>query len=317
MSHDGTVRVSVGVGRHSTEWKNYQVPWLQLAKRLGVTKVTPETHAEYIQMHKDKQTDIKDIGGFVGGVLEGSRRLKSAVSHRTLITLDADAIPEGFDLCSAVTTVYPSASVIYSTHKHTPEKNRLRVVMPLNRSVTTDEHEAIARKIADSLGMDMFDPCSFLPNTLMYFPSTSKDSPFFYNFHDAPWLDADFILNQYEDWRDTSQWACTPTEKKEAGSWKPSSGNDKLPDPRLKSGVIGSFCRHYTITQAIAEFIPDVYTPTNQIDRFTYTQGSASKGLQVFDDLYAYSRHGTDPANTGHCYNAFDLVRIHKFGNLD
>ena len=37
----------------------------------------------------------------------------------------------------------------------------------------------------------------------------------------------------------------------------------------------------------------------------------------VYDgDLFAYSNHSTDPAS-GQLCNAFDLVRIHKFGHLD
>ena len=36
----------------------------------------------------------------------------------------------------------------------------------------------------------------------------------------------------------------------------------------------------------------------------------------VYDDVFAYSHHATDPA-CGKLLNAFDLVRIHKFGGLD
>lgn len=50
--------------------------------------------------------------------------------------------------------------------------------------------------------------------------------------------------------------------------------------------------------------------------RYTYTKGSASAGLIVYEDKFAYSHHGTDPCGGKLC-NAFDLVRIHKFGHLD
>ena len=52
-------------------------------------------------------------------------------------------------------------------------------------------------------------------------------------------------------------------------------------------------------------------------DRYTYAAGSAAAGLVVYDgDAFAYSNHSTDPAG-GRLCNAFDLVRIHKFGHLD
>ncbi|MDO4651113.1 MAG: virulence-associated E family protein, partial [Eubacteriales bacterium] len=35
-----------------------------------------------------------------------------------------------------------------------------------------------------------------------------------------------------------------------------------------------------------------------------------------YDDKFAYSHHATDPA-CGHLMNAFDVVRVHKFGSLD
>ena len=75
--------------------------------------------------------------------------------------------------------------------------------------------------------------------------------------------------------------------------------------------------RHHTITQAIAKFLPDIYTETAKEDRYTYAAGSTAAGLVVYDgDVFAYSNHSTDPAG-GRLCNAFDLVRIHKFGHLD
>lgn len=59
----------------------------------------------------------------------------------------------------------------------------------------------------------------------------------------------------------------------------------------------------------------DVYAPAGE-GRYTYSNGSTAAGLIVYDDKFAYSHHGTDPAG-GRLCNAFDLVRIHKFGHLD
>jgi len=51
--------------------------------------------------------------------------------------------------------------------------------------------------------------------------------------------------------------------------------------------------------------------------RYTYTEGQGSSGALVYQDKFLYSHHSTDPANNGHIHNAFDLVRIHKFGVMD
>ena len=61
--------------------------------------------------------------------------------------------------------------------------------------------------------------------------------------------------------------------------------------------------------------MPGVYEKVGE-DRYTYINGSTAAGLIVYEDKFAYSHHGTDPTS-GRLCNAFDLVRIHKFGHLD
>jgi hypothetical protein len=59
-----------------------------------------------------------------------------------------------------------------------------------------------------------------------------------------------------------------------------------------------------------------VYEACDVDNRYTYLEGSTAGGLVIYDDKYAYSHHGTDPTSGKLC-NAFDLVRIHKFGLKD
>lgn len=49
--------------------------------------------------------------------------------------------------------------------------------------------------------------------------------------------------------------------------------------------------------------------------RWTYLHGSRPEGVAVYDDTKLHSHHDTDPARGQH--NAFDLVRLHRFGHLD
>ena len=91
----------------------------------------------------------------------------------------------------------------------------------------------------------------------------------------------------------------------------------KMPgDPLEKPGLIGGFNRAYSISEAIASFLPDVYEPSTMADRYTYVHGTTSGGAVVYQDKFLYSHHSTDPIS-GHSVNAFDLVRVHKFGDLD
>ena len=119
-------------------------------------------------------------------------------------------------------------------------------------------------------------------------------------------------LGYYEDWHDTTEWAYHKDEKGEARSLA-----KEQQDPTLKEGIVGDFCRAYSISEAIEKYLSDVYEPTDKPDRWTYTGGSTSGGMLTFDDMFAYSYHNNDPIQGNHVFNAYDLVRVHLFGKMD
>ena len=310
--YDGKLIVSEGRSRFEKNWKNKTTTWGQLLKRLSSSLQTAESHAEYMKMPKDRQSQVKDIGGFVGGHLKEGKRKGENVLERQIITLDLDYPPA--DLWGELTNnlELSGAAAVYSTHKHSEKTPRYRLIMPLDRPVGPDEYEAIARKVAEHVGIDYFDDSSFQPSRLMYWPSHSRDVEPFFKFRDEPFLSADAVLSEYPDWTDVSYW---PESSRMSEVRKRMA--DRQGDPTEKKGLIGAFCRTYGIREAIEKFLADVYVPTAREDRYTYAAGSSAAGLVVYDDdRFAFSNHGTDPAG-GQLCNAFDLVRIHRFGHLD
>lgn len=309
--YDGAVTIATGGSRWAKTWKNVTMNWSDLLSRLETTTRTQETADEYRKLSKAQQDTIKDTGGYVGGWLKQGRRKADSLQHRSLITLDAD-FAESTGLLDDFSLLYGAAGALYSTHKHTPSAPRLRLIVPLSRTVTGDEYQAAARKLAESLGIDQFDDSTYQPTRLMYWPSTPRDGDYVFAVADGPWLDPDELLGQYPDWRDTSFW---PESSRCAGVRKKTA--DKQGDPQTKPGIVGAFCRVYDVEAAIAAFLADTYAPCTTPGRYTYTKGSTSSGLVIYDDgQFAYSNHATDPAS-GRLCNAFDLVRIHKFGDLD
>lgn len=307
---DGKLNIAIGKNRKETNWKNREVAWEELVKKFSQTHRTPETHAVYLASKKLRQDEIKDIGGFVGGYLQGGRRKSGSVLNRQLLTLDLDFAPYEF-WDDYFTMHFGEAACLYSTHKHSPDNPRYRLVMPLSREVFVDEYQAIARKVAGTLGIEMFDPSTFQPERLMYWPSTSKDGEYVFESQEGNWLDADKILAEYTDWADSSEW---PVSEKVGALVKRSMA--KQGDPTEKTGVVGAFCRSFTLTEVLERFLSDVYEPCAHENRYTYKEGSTAAGLVIYEDKWAYSHHGTDPASGKLC-NAFDLVRIHKFGLKD
>ncbi len=309
LKYDRQIALARGSSRKELRWVNLQIPWSQLLAKLAMTTRTPESQAEYFAASKAVQDEIKDVGGFVGGTLAGGRRKAECVSFRTLVTLDADFATPG--LHDKVLQLADFAMAVYSTHKHTPEKPRLRFLIPLARPVTAEEYKAVSRRLAADIGIDLFDDTTYDPSRLMYWPSTSRDAEYIFDYVDAPFADPDTLLATYTDWHDATQWPASERAGQEKQKLAERQG-----DPLTKPGMVGAFCRAYSIEKAIETFLPDIYEPCDIPNRYTYTKGSTVAGVVVYDDKFSYSHHGTDPASE-RLLNAFDMVRVHKFGERD
>ena len=309
LAHDGSVSISTASSRTSVKWANQELLWSDFLGKLTTTVRTKETAAEYRGLPKSQQDKIKDVGGFVGGMLKGGRRKAGTVFNRTLLTLDIDFGEEG--MADIIDMLFGNAYALYSTHKHTEDNPRIRFVAPLSRPVTAEEYVAVGKKVAETIGIDYFDDTSYQPHRLMYWPSTSSDAEYLYTHQDAEWLDPDDVLSKYADWRDPLEW---PTSSRQQLDHKKLA--DKQGDPHEKAGLIGAFCRTYSIEDAIETFLSDKYDKF-QDGRYTYVEGSTAGGLIIYEDgKFAFSHHGTDPTSN-QLVNSFDLVRLHLFGLQD
>jgi predicted P-loop ATPase len=305
-------KVAFGNSRQAKFWTNKTISFDDLCSRLETPSRTSESASEYKRMPKPKRDAIKDKGGFVAGHLKANRRKAENVSCRSMLVYDLDdASPE---FTAELKKNIPHYGAAYSTHSHTPESPRIRVILPTARDMTPDEHNAVSRFTAQDLGiLEMTDPCSFEANQVMYWPSCPMDGEYLFVRLEGDLVDPDKVLAAHPEWKDCS---LLPTTPKESSAKKPVSAKQK--DPLSKDGTVGLFCRAYTIEEAIEKFLPDVYEPAaNFEDRYTYKAGESTAGLVIYETgKFAYSHHATDPAY-GKLMNAFDLVRIHKFPDDD
>lgn len=313
LANDKKITITIGENRKSINWKRQELLWSEFISKIGNPTVTTETFEEFIKLKKSEQDELKDVGGFIGGTLKNNRRKAENVISRCLVTLDADNINAGAtkDILKIVEGL-GCAYAVYSTRKHCSAKPRLRIIIPLDKDVKPDEYEAIARKLASIIDLQAMDPSTFEASRLMYWPSCSKDSEYVFKYADKPFASAIGILNMYKNWKDVNEWPKVVNEsevvKREI---------QKQKDPLTKENVIGAFCKTYNIHDCISTFLQDVYEPGNAPDKYTYIKGSVANGATVYGDgKWLYSFHATDPASRTLC-NSFDLVRIHKFGNLD
>ena len=313
MQYDRKITISAGSNRRAMSWLPQTMLISELWARLQTPARGTEPLAEYLNMKKVQQDDLKDVGGFMAGTLSGPRRKAGNVTGRDVITLDLDNIPSGGtdDVLRRVEAL-GCGYCIYSTRKHSPAAPRLRVLIPLDRTVSADEYEPLARKMAEYIGLELCDPTTFEVSRLMYWPSCCADSQYIYLWQDKPLLSANGLLAQYEDWRDCTTWPQVP------GALSLPKLAVKQGDPEGKTGVVGAFCRTYDIYRAMDELIPGMYEPVESMPgRYTYLGGSTTGGAVVYDSgKFLYSHHATDPCG-GRLVNAFDLVRLHRFGDKD
>lgn len=296
--------------RGATFWKNERINWSDMVRKCSTTHVTHETFAEYCAGTPDYRSNIKDVGGYVTGYLNGGSRSKDAVLYKQIVALEVDYAEAG--LLDRVKSL-PVAWLWHTTHSHSPEKPRYRILIPLDKPADPAQYQPVARMIAKFIGIESVDRTSYDVNRIMYWPSTSKDGVFESGYNDGPIASTDQILASYTNWQDASSWPMSVAELDMIRT-----GVGELGDPASKPGVVGAFCRVFSVTDAIDRFLGDRYEAGVNPDRYTYKYGSTVNGLVVYEDQHAYSHHSTDPVSvSGHPVNAFDLVRLHLFGEKE
>lgn len=308
--------LSVAGSSASLKWTTVKYTWSDFLERLNRDIRSTETMRDFDRLDRTARANLKDVGGYMAGELSGARRLKSAVLSRSMITLDVDYADSLFPL-EFVTRFPGVAAVIYNTRSDRERSRRFRVVVPFAEEVQdAAQYEAAARKMAELLGIDLFDPTTFQAERVMYWQSLSSDQPKVFEVFEGEPISAKYLLSLYgnnEEWRDIRNWAFKSDQEKET---RTIVSKAMAQNPREKAGLVGAFCRAYSVPAAIEKYLSDVYEIAPGNDRYTYKAGHSVGGMIVFDDLFCFSYHSTDPIADGHAYNAYDLVRVHKFGHL-
>jgi len=308
------IKVSLCDRRTARRYKNQEKPWAWLKDQNRSPRRTTETAAEYPKLSRSERDALKDQGGFVGGWLKEGLRKNGNVLCRSVGALDADHIPADVDFPALVKASLPGVEwFLYSTHRHTPEGPRFRLILLFDREVTEEEYPPLMRQVAHEIGMDYFDDTTYQANRMMYWASCPSDGEFVFEESVGSPLQVDAFLGRYEDWRDTAQWPKSSrqsevTVRKEAAVQQ---------NPLEKEGIVGTICRaFFPIQDAMGKYLSDIYAPTDKESRWDFISSESTAGVIVYDDRFVYSWHESDPA-CGKLLNIFDLIRIHRFGDCD
>lgn len=278
-----------------------------LADIVRVKQLPWEKFAAFLLKEPKVTEDKASQGWYCPAHFEPAYRHGKNLIARHALTFDYDKIDP--DDVQDIRDAYEELEfVIHTSASHTDENPRIRLVLPLSRPVDAEEFACITRTIADRYDINKLARESDKPAQMMFLPTRRPDGEFWGERNEGEWIDVEEVLGEYDDWRDRSKW---PTRRERDSVYS----RDNVQPPDTKPGIVGDFCRAFRITDAIYRFdLP--YEKGSADDRFTYREGSRPDGLRLYDDdKKAQSEHDTDPAHGQ--TNAFDLTRLHKFGNLD
>ncbi len=302
------LRITVGRSRLSPRLQRKKVSWEKLCKRLQKYQQIDHTYEQYLALGREQQSALKDVGYFIGGQFKGSKRLQNEMHTRCLITLDIDHIDE-LDIGLIEKTYEQYEYVLHSTMKHCSETPRLRLVFPLLKEIRPERYEPTARALANMLDMDCFDDTTFQPARIMFWPAVTSNGEIYKEHNEGAFVDAHGLCGSaYDDWTDFAEWPHSSRVKLR----KPVK---QAEDPLTKRGIIGAFNRTFDIHAAIARFeLP--YEQTEHDNRYRPLDATGPSGAVVYDDVFLYSHHESDVVAQQNV-NAWDLVRLHKFGKQD
>jgi hypothetical protein len=319
MSAPRKIWIATGKGHLGIIRQQGEMTWAEFCAQQRNVVVLPVTKAEYAQLTNDKKAALKKALGFsLAAKYRGTARKGLEIEHRDALNIDCDKLqPEVYEALIAKARELGFAFLhVGSASNEVNGKRSGRLIVPLSRPVTPKEFPAISRKIAEKLGIENVDPVSHQINQICYDPARCSDASEVFEERAGAWLDADATLAEYADWQDSKQWPRTSREL------SVSSETALLGDPCEKPGLVGAWCRQYDVLRAIETFdLP--YESTADEKRWTPHGASSSGGARIYGHpkdpsaaswMFNSHTHGLSPQRN---VNSYDMVRMHRFGELD
>jgi hypothetical protein len=297
INNDHVFDVTTAPKRDSLHWEDSQVTWAELidwmehparTKACGnyVLGKFQKTTARHPVRPPAEPVDCTDL-----------HRTKRAIVSRGALTLDVDHPEPDFKERVQQLT---HALIIHTTYSSTVEEPRYRLIVPLSRDVTPDEYHAAAGALMQQLGVESFDPGSVQPERYMFRPSESSSNLFWYDVQAGPLADVERLLEDFQP-----DLSILPLPKP----------NRSKRNPFEIDGTIGYFNQAYeNLDELIAEY--DLPYEQSSEGRYALVGATAAAGMGEVTPGLFFSHHANDPAYGQTC-SAFDLVRLHLFGDLD
>ena len=160
---DSTKSVSFTLCKDFMSAKTSTGPWCKIVELASNSK-------EY-----NTKEDSTKRAAIIGGVRKDENKgRRDNIFTRTMLILDYDNFPKGTTFSEIELTLKKTLKCsffAYTTYRHTPKHPRIRVVIPLTRTVTETQYHKIVDYIEKFIGLEGLDACSKKVNQLMFLPS--------------------------------------------------------------------------------------------------------------------------------------------------
>jgi predicted P-loop ATPase len=286
------MKVAIAPKRASLHWKQVDLSWSDLM--------------EWVE----HPADVKESGNYILGTLTpdselthdgklcvGMHRKREYVQQRNGLALDADSPVEDF---VARVKKLGCRAIVHTTFSSTEDSPRYRVLIPLASSVEPEEYTEIAEEVMSRIGKESFDPGSSQPERYMFRPATDDHDSY------AHWVFEGSTLDPADFSEDLS------------GKRPPRSEFRRKKNPLELEGTVGAFNRAYD--NGWDRLIVDYELPYERVsaNRYQLKGSKATAGMGPIEGRpnLVFSHHSNDPA-AGVACSAFDLVRLHRFSQLD
>lgn len=292
---DLVLTIATAPKMNSRHWKNGTIRWSEIVAWMD-SPANKKEAGEYVLGVIGETTRVHN-----GQPCTNIHRLKSAIDSRSAVTLDIDS-PRP-DFVEAVEMLFDHAAIIHTTYSHAPDKPRYRMIVPTDRAMKPDEYIVAANALMQQFGKSQFDKGSEQPERYMFMPAEQEPGWFRYWVLDGDPVPVETLLADFvEDLSDKPL---------------PKPGRNKR-DPFTLDGIMGAFNRAYG--EDWDSLIEAYDLPYEKVadDRYHLVGATAAAGMGPVQDAagFVYSHHANDPAYGTAC-SAWDLVRLHRFGEMD
>ncbi|MFQ3845442.1 primase alpha helix C-terminal domain-containing protein [Staphylococcus pseudoxylosus] len=155
--------------------------WSDWLNKLQIPMNNTDKYKRGLVLYGDVKDEVKD-----GETIQKYRK-DDNISNRSVISLDYDSIADFKGLYNAINKQLENyAWAFHTTHSHTTDKPRIRLMMPLKEPVSAEDYRKYSRALASHIGYEV-DEASFVPSQVMALPvKRNKDAVYIFKYNDAP-----------------------------------------------------------------------------------------------------------------------------------